>query len=781
VALAEALSAELPLVIVLEDLHFASADERTVVAALAAAARHRSLLVVASSRAPAPTILPEHGARIVMNRLPPEATQQLVRDALGPDVAVEVVSSVVARSGGNPFYALALSRGAAAQGAAGQAPSKLPAGIRRMIAASLARFAAEEREILDVSACYGQRIDARVVARVLGASVAHVVRRLAAITEEGGVLRRHGATFVFDHHLVLESLLLGIPARRRRAHHAELAAALESTLPASFPGETAVALCGLYLDGGRGSDALRHAERALDTLAGSGAHAAAAGLCQRLLEVPGLLDGASRFEHLLRASSHLLALGRDADVRRLLDEALRNANERGDSAARARVLIRSARRALATGANEEALTVLAGAGAGQDPEADLIVGEALYGLGRWDEAQAWFDRAIDQGRSRGDVRLEARATIARSASLGSRALHDEAMRGYEAALRLCREAQDEEGKGSALHALAHGSYSGGDLSRAEALAREVLDLRRRLGERRSQGRAHALLGRCLLRRGDVAAARRELERAHSLAEETGDMDGRSTAASDLGHLSSQEGRLADALAWHERSSALAEAMRSVQRQAIGVYAIGCVYGDLGMGARARARLEECLGVARRHGIRFGEAYALLALAEAHAMESTDDAVLRRFEEALATRQGAGAAGEFPLAVGRIHLRRGDPARARPYFEQALEQASGDVTVEVLAHGHMALLPGVDPRPSCGRVLRLLPQVSMRGAMHGRFLLWRATGEIGHLAESYRLLLRLREHAPRDARESMIARVPLHAAIATAWRSGGPPSGPHPYG
>jgi hypothetical protein len=59
-------------------------------------------------------------------------------------------------------------------------------------------------------------------------------------------------------------------------------------------------------------------------------------------------------------------------------------------------------------------------------------------------------------------------------------------------------------------------------------------------------------------------------------------------------------------------------------------------------------------------------------------------------------------------------------------------------------------------------------------MTARFLAWRVTGEISHLAEAYRLVLHVREHAPPEAREVMLVRVPLYAAIVAAWKKGALP-------
>jgi len=57
-------------------------------------------------------------------------------------------------------------------------------------------------------------------------------------------------------------------------------------------------------------------------------------------------------------------------------------------------------------------------------------------------------------------------------------------------------------------------------------------------------------------------------------------------------------------------------------------------------------------------------------------------------------------------------------------------------------------------------------------LRARQLLWRATGDRGHLDEAKRVLDRLLENAPPDCRQAMIANVPLHRYVAMATGDGG---------
>ena len=52
-------------------------------------------------------------------------------------------------------------------------------------------------------------------------------------------------------------------------------------------------------------------------------------------------------------------------------------------------------------------------------------------------------------------------------------------------------------------------------------------------------------------------------------------------------------------------------------------------------------------------------------------------------------------------------------------------------------------------------------------MTARYLLYRATGEEGHIAEAWRLLRHLRDHAPERYRRTVLESVPLHREIREA--------------
>ena len=87
---------------------------------------------------------------------------------------------------------------------------------------------------------------------------------------------------------------------------------------------------------------------------------------------------------------------------------------------------------------------------------------------------------------------------------------------------------------------------------------------------------------------------------------------------------------------------------------------------------------------------------------------------------------------------------------------------------VLSSVELARLPGADPEAALTALEEHGGHVRHADRMDARFRLWELTGNRTHLDEAHRLLEHLRDHAPEEARVSMIENVPLHFAIMRAW-------------
>jgi class 3 adenylate cyclase len=163
----EARARQTPLILVFEDLHWASESLLDLVEHVTHPRTHAPLLIIVLSR---PELLDRRlswgGGRRSFTALALEAlteaqTRQLI-DPLVPEVASEAVRArIVERSGGNPFFAIELTHGLAERltdpaDPASADPSALPDTVHEAVLARLDQLAEPEREALQVAAVAGR-------------------------------------------------------------------------------------------------------------------------------------------------------------------------------------------------------------------------------------------------------------------------------------------------------------------------------------------------------------------------------------------------------------------------------------------------------------------------------------------------------------------------------------------------------------------------------------------------------------------------------------------------
>jgi DNA-binding SARP family transcriptional activator/tetratricopeptide (TPR) repeat protein len=229
-ALLDDVAARWPVLLVLDDVHWADADSLSLLRRLARFGPRGRLLVVLCARAA---------------ELEPEVTQTLAElRREGPLVHVELagldedaVAALIARqtgaadhesarryrarSGGNPFFIDELLREAQEAGGDVEHP---PAGVRDVIARRLARLDDATLRALDVAAVCGlefevstlARVDRRPVVEVLEALDGAIEAALVAATDRSG-------RYAFAHALVGQTIVYALPPSRRARLHLQIA------------------------------------------------------------------------------------------------------------------------------------------------------------------------------------------------------------------------------------------------------------------------------------------------------------------------------------------------------------------------------------------------------------------------------------------------------------------------------------------------------------------------------------------------------------------------------
>jgi tetratricopeptide (TPR) repeat protein len=225
-----------PVMLLLEDLHWADAASVRLVEDAFASLTERPLFVLATAR---PDARPPFGPRfregglveITLAPLSPRASERLVREALPPGTDEALVLALARRAGGHPFYLEELVRAVAR----GRGEGDLPDSVLGMVQARLDDLGAEARRVLRAASVFGDTFWAGGVAALLGDDVteAELASVFAKLVEQEVVVLERASTwrseveYRFRHALLREGAYAMLADGDRLRAHRRAAAWLE--------------------------------------------------------------------------------------------------------------------------------------------------------------------------------------------------------------------------------------------------------------------------------------------------------------------------------------------------------------------------------------------------------------------------------------------------------------------------------------------------------------------------------------------------------------------------
>jgi len=274
-AFTEALSTDLTLVLVLEDLHWSDPSTVDLISVLGQRREPARLLVIGSYR-PAELAVREHALLHAVRQRPQrcvelpvhELTLEDVRNYVetrfpGGDVAPALAPLLHNYTDGNPLFVVAavehmLSRGWILETAPGWALSttveKLQLGVpedtRRMMAMQLEGLTPANRSLIEAASVAGNHFDVQAVAAALKCAADDAEARCEILARSHSFLRVVGATewpdgsvarrYAFIHELYRQAAYAEIPEGQRQRLHQRVGEALESAY-----GERAIEIAAL--------------------------------------------------------------------------------------------------------------------------------------------------------------------------------------------------------------------------------------------------------------------------------------------------------------------------------------------------------------------------------------------------------------------------------------------------------------------------------------------------------------------------------------------------------
>jgi DNA-binding SARP family transcriptional activator len=247
-----AVSADHPVVAVLDDLHWADAASLALLEFVAPQLRRSSVLVVGTYRddevgeahpltatlgvlARLPATL-----RLFPRRLSEPEVAAFLATIAGEPVDAGVLEIIRSRTEGNPFFLTELVKLLVSEDSLGSRASAesapVPAGAREVIRRRLARLPEQTKALLSVAAIIGQDFDLDTLeaATQLDDDTAEQALELALVSSVVADSPTGEGRYRFCHALIRETLYEGISRLRRARLHAKVASALEE-LPGADP------------------------------------------------------------------------------------------------------------------------------------------------------------------------------------------------------------------------------------------------------------------------------------------------------------------------------------------------------------------------------------------------------------------------------------------------------------------------------------------------------------------------------------------------------------------
>ncbi len=241
-----------PVVVVLDDLHWADGASLTL---LEFAARHtwfERLLLVGTYRDaevepadhPLLTSLAARATTVTLTGLDRVGVGALVARTVGREPEADLVAEVHRRTGGNPFF---VEQTARLWGSGGSVTAVAP-GVREAVARRLSLLPAQVVELLTAAAVIGQEFHRELLSAVAVTPASGVDQLLDQACAVRLVRALDGDRFAFDHDLVRETLYDSLDEADARKRHAAVVRALGHTpairgriLPADLAGHAYLA------------------------------------------------------------------------------------------------------------------------------------------------------------------------------------------------------------------------------------------------------------------------------------------------------------------------------------------------------------------------------------------------------------------------------------------------------------------------------------------------------------------------------------------------------------
>ncbi len=587
------LAQEHPVVVLLEDIHWADDTSLDLIYSLEGTLAEQPLLIVCTTRPRLYERRPNWGEGLIFHNridlvpLSRRDSQQLVELIL-QKVEVfpeELGELIVERADGNPFFIEEVLKILIEEGVIEKSPNrwqvhmyklkgiKIPQTLSGVLRARLDSLVPDQRSLLQRAAVIGRIFwDRAVDYLVMEENQAMPAREpLGELRSREIVYKRERSSFdgtqeyLFKHNLLREVAYESLLKRQRRIFHARAAQWLErATQRSQRTDEFAALIAQHYEQSGENQLAVVWHTRAGRQAAASFANAEAVFSYSRAIDLTPLSDTAARYE-LLLAREKVLDL-------------------QGDRQRQASDL--------------ESLVILAETSGEEARQAEVALRQANFSFATADfpAAISAAQQAIDKAKVIGAVDQESEGYYLWGRSLDTQMSGLEALEILEKALQLARQAKLRRLEAEILMNIGTHFNDKSKTAQAKEYLTSALKIYRQLGNRHGEGKALGNLGVSYWSQGDHTQAKLHFELAGQVIKETGDRRVEGILVGNLGVIATEQLDYAESRRYHM------EALR-VNRQIRNKYSECINLGNL-------AEVERDLGDFEQAQVHYNQAYEL---------------------------------------------------------------------------------------------------------------------------------------------------------------------------
>lgn len=307
-----------------------------------------------------------------------------------------------------------------------------------------------------------------------------------------------------------------------------------------------------------------------------------------------------------------------------------------------------------------------------ETEYDILAGleECHRVLGQRQAQQSDLERMAEIAEALDDIPRRVQVATRRVALANQLGDHAEARQAAEAALALARQLGNQRLEAQSLSALGEACINLGEFDASRACHEMALRLSQQQGDQMAVALNLRRLGDVARRIGRHDEARQAYEQSLTICRAIGDRSGECDTLNALGIISADYARARD---YHEQSLAIAQALGNRANQARSYNNLAIIYWSLGLYNRARDDAELAVPIARQMQERASLAAYLETLGRIYLDLGEYVQAHQVLEEGRAVSLDIGdrwAESVYWMMLGRVALARGRPQEARDLIQVA---------------------------------------------------------------------------------------------------------------